>query len=111
MKQFIRRFLGLHEVRAEIAQLRDLINRMEKIIMEELNKVLDQAEANATRESDAETAIEGILTALQKQIADLKNSAPNIPAETLNRIQALADGIAARADKLSAAAVANTSAA
>lgn len=92
-------------------ELRDLIIKNREIVMDELNKALDQAEANATRETDAETAIEGILAALQKQIADLKNSAPNLPTETLARIKALSDGIGSRADKLSAAAVANTQAA
>lgn len=76
--------------------------------MEELNKILDQAEANAQKETDAETAIEGLIIALAKQVADLKNTAPQIPAATLARIQALSDGMAARAAQMGAKVVENT---
>lgn len=80
----------------------------EAVIMDELNKILDQAEANAAKETDATVAIEDLITVLAKQVADLKNTAPQIPAATLARIQALSDGMAARAAQMASKAVEGT---
>jgi|SRR5580765_511244 len=78
-------------------------------IMGQLEDVLAQAETNAKANSDAEDAVEALLNTLSQQIAALKLTTTD-PA-TITRVQALADGLKARAAQLAAAVVANTPAA
>lgn len=77
----------------------------QEIIMTELTDALDLAEANAAKETDAETAIEALLTDVVKQLQEA--SAGASPA-VIARVNAVAQGIADRAARLSAAVVANT---
>lgn len=77
--------------------------------MTAIDDALTQAEAAAKSNSDAEDAVQTLLTTLSKQIADLKTAGTD-PA-TVARITALSDSINARAAGLSAAVVANTPAA
>jgi hypothetical protein len=78
-------------------------------IMAAIDDVLAQAESAAKDNADAEDAAMSLLTALAKAIADLK-AAGTDPA-TVARIQALSDGLKAKAAALAAAVVANTPAA
>lgn len=77
--------------------------------MTAIDDVLTKAEAAAKADSDAENAAETLLTTLSAQIAALKQDGSD-PA-TVARIQALADGLTAKAAALAAAVVANTPAA
>ena len=77
--------------------------------MSELTDALDRAEAAAKANSDADDAVESLLTTLAQQIAALQTSQTD-PA-TVTRITALADAINNRASQLSAAVVAGTPAA
>lgn len=99
-------FDRLQRIEAGIFVLMRRTKRMEHEIMSAISDVLDQAEANAKAESDAEDAAIALLVTLSKAIADLK-AAGTDPA-TVARIQALADGLKAKADALGAAIVANT---
>lgn len=76
--------------------------------MTAVTDALDAAEAAAKADTDAENAVESLLTTLSKQISDLKTGSD--PA-TAARIQALADATSARAAQLAAAVTANTPAA
>lgn len=87
----------------------DLIIQKENVIMTAIDDALTQAEAAAKSNSDAEDAVQALLTTLSKQISDLK-AAGTDPA-TVTRITALSDSLTARAAALSAAVVANTPAA
>lgn len=80
----------------------------QEIIMTALSDALDLAEANAAKETDAEAAIEALLTDVVQQLKDASEGAsPAIVA----RVAAVAQGIADRAARLSAAVVAGTPAA
>lgn len=76
MKLFIRRFLGLHEVRADIAELKDLIIRLEK----KMDELKAQVAANRTVIASALALINGIadrITAAgtdKQALADLASS-------------------------------------
>jgi hypothetical protein len=89
--------------------LLDLVLKQETKIMADIHEVLTNAEAAAKANSDAEDAAMALLTTLAKAIADLKATGTD-PA-TVARIQALADGLNAKAAALAAAVVADTPAA
>jgi type IV secretory pathway TrbF-like protein len=86
-----------------------LITRNEEIIMSLETDALDQAEAAAKANSDADDAAEKLLITLSGMVADLKNSTTD-PA-VVARITALATAIGTRAGQLSSAVVAGTPAA
>lgn len=95
MKRFIRRFLGLHEVRADIAELKDLIKRLEN----KMDELKAQVAANRTVIASALALINGI--------------ADRITAAGTDK-QALADlatSLKSDDDALAAAVTANTPAA
>lgn len=93
----------------ELRDMLGLLVRMDRFIMTQISDVLDQAETNAHANADAEDAAMALLLALSQAIADLK-AAGSDPA-TVARIQALSDGLRAKAEALAAAVVANTPAA
>jgi hypothetical protein len=90
----------------ELREMLSLILQREEYIMSQLTDALDQAEAAAKANSDADDAAEKLLLAIAKQIADLK-AAGTDPA-TVARIVVLSDALKARAGQLSAAVVAGT---
>ncbi len=87
----------------------DLIISKENQIMSAMTDALDQAEAAAKANSDADDAAEKLLVALSAQIAAL--AAAGTDPATLTRITALADALKARAAQLGTAVAANTPAA
>lgn len=87
----------------------DLILHKEDIIMSLETDALDQAEAAAKANSDADDSAEQLLITLSKMVADLKNSTTD--SAVVARITALASAISGRASQLSAAVVAGTPAA
>src|SRR5512141_2252774 len=91
---------------APIMQQLGLIIEKENNIMSALTDALDQAEAAAKANSDADDAAEALLTTIAAMVNDLKNSQTD-PA-TVDRITALAGALNDRAARLSAAVVANT---
>lgn len=93
----------------ELRQMLSLVLQKEDQIMTAESDALDQAEAAAKANSDADDAAEQLLTTIAAMVADLKNHQSD-PA-TAARITALSDAINQRAAKLSAAVVANTPAA
>lgn len=83
--------------------------KQEQSIMAAIDDALANAESAAKSESDAEDAVVALLKTISAQIAALK-AAGTDPA-TVARIQALADGLNAKAAALGAAVVENTPAA
>lgn len=99
-----------------ILERQDAIHRMlhvvikkEDLIMSAMTDALDQAEAAAKSNSDADDAAEKLLLALAVQIADLK--AGQTDPAAIARITALSDAVRARAGQLATAVVAGTPAA
>lgn len=93
----------------EIGAMLDYIIQQEFFIMSQLSDALDQAEAAAKANSDADDAAEKLLISLAQMITDLK-AAGTDPA-TVARITALSQALTTRASALSAAVVAGTPAA
>lgn len=77
--------------------------------MSAVTDALDQAEAAAKANSEADDAAEKLLVSIAQMVKDLQ-AASTDPA-TITRIKALSDALTARAGQLSAAVVANTPAA
>lgn len=102
----------LNRIEDKLDRVLNLLHKVlykEDKIMGQLEDALTQAEAQAKANSDAEDAVEALLTALSAQIAALKTNTTD-PA-TIARVQALSDALQARAAQLAAAVVANTPAA
>ena len=93
----------------DIANKLDLILNKEDEIMSIETDALDQAEAAATANAQADDSAEQLLITLSKMVADLKTSTTD-PA-VVARITALANAISGRAKQLGDAVAANTPAA
>lgn len=89
-------------------QTRSIIH-LEKHIMSQLTDALDQAEAAATANSQADDAAEALLVSISQMLKDAV--ANGTPAEQIARVSALASGLSARAAQLGTAVAANTPAA
>ena len=101
--------LQLEAIRSHLHRIEQKIDANQETIMSALDDALTSAEAAAKQNSDAEDAVETLLTTLSSQIAALKTAGTD-PA-TVARIQALSTALTAKASALAAAGVANTPAA
>lgn len=93
----------------ELREMLSLVLQREEYIMSQLTDALDQAEAAAKANSDADDSAEKLLIKLAAMIADLKTQTTD--PVTVARITALSTALNSRAAQLGVAVVAGTSAA